>query len=274
MKLKLLLVTFIIASVGFAQKKEKIKGNKLVKVKQHELAAFNSLSINEDIEVFILKGTTPMIEIEADENLHDIILFDVVDENLSIKTSHNITSKKKLSIRVTFTDVFNKIELQNKAVLNSLIDVELPSLKIYTRDASKLFFTAKVEDFKLFAQKKSKIELNLSGENCNIEMSESSDIKALINVSTLKFDLYQKANARIEGETGNLQLRADNATNFRGDKLTAQDCTMIAEGSSDCHIEVKDNLSLEASGSSEVYIYNTPKIDLRKFADSARLYKK
>lgn len=274
MKLKLLLVTFIIASIGFAQKKEKIKGNKLVKVKQHELVVFDALSINEDMEVFILKGPTPMIEIEADENLHEVILFDVVDHTLSVKTSHNITSKKKLSIRITFTDVFNKIELQDKAVLNSLIDVELQNLQIYTRDASKLFLTAKVDDFKLSTQKRSKIELNLNSSNCKIEMSESSDMKALINSNDLKFDLYQKANAKIEGETNNLLLRADNATNFRGDKLTAVDCTMIAEGSSDCYVEVKNNLAIEASGSTEVYIYNTPKIDLRKFSDSARLYKK
>jgi len=274
MKLKLFLIAFLVISVNFAQKKEKIKGNKLVKTKQHELVEFNSLSLSENIEVFILKGSTPMIEIEADENLHDVITFDVSNHNLSIKTTHQITSKKKLNIRVTFTNVFNKIELQGKAVVNSLIDVELNNLQVFTRDASKLYLTAKVDDFKLNTQKKSKVELNLNSKNCKIEMSESSDMKALINANDIKFDLYQKSNAKIEGEVENLQLRADNATNFKGDKLTAKECNLTAEGSSDCHVEVKENLTIEASGSSEVYIYNTPQIDLRKFADSARLYKK
>ena len=52
-----------------------------------------------------------MIEIEADENLHDLILFDVSGNTLSLKTYHKITSKKKLSIRITITDIFNKITI-------------------------------------------------------------------------------------------------------------------------------------------------------------------
>lgn len=274
MKLKLFLLTILVFSISFAQKKEKIKGNKLVKVKQHNLTPFSSLSLNEDIEVFLLKGETPLIEIEADENLHDVILFEVVNNNLTVKTSHNITSKKKLNIRITFNNQFNSMVLSDKAVVNSLIDFDVDKLTINAKESSKLYLTAKTTDFKLTMANKAKAELNLNSTNSSIEMSESSDLKALINSSDLKFDLYQKANAKIEGEANNMRLRADNATNFKGEKLTAVDCTLIAEGSTDCHIEAKENLSVEAAGSAEIYIYNKPKIDLKRFDDSARLYKK
>jgi len=275
MKLKIVLFTLLIATFGFAQKKEKIKGNKFVKVKQHQIAAFSTLSLNENFEVFLLKGETPQIEIETDENLHDVILFSVSNKGvLSLKTSYQITSKKKLNIRITVTNNLNTIILNDKAIVNSLIDLDLDKVTITTKGNSKAYLTLKTNEFNLTAEKHSKIELNLNTNKSIIKLSESTDIEALINAKELNIDLYQKANAKIEGDVNVLNLRVDNASNFEGRKLTAVDCTLIAEGSADCDIEVKDSLTIEAAGSAKVNIYNTPKIALARFEDSAELYKK
>ncbi len=275
MKLKLLILTLLIGFTGFSQKKEKIKGNKLVKVQQHQIAPFTTLNLNEDIEVYLLKGLTPQIEFETDENLHAIFRF-AVDNNgtLNITTTHKITSKKELKIRITFTDEFTTIIASDKAKVNSLMDFDMKTLNINAKDNAKVYITAKTTDFKLEISNHAKIELNLEAQKAIVLMNESSNIKALINADNLKFDLYQKANAKIEGDVNELNLRADNATNFKGEKLTAKKCTLIAEGSSDCYIEVKNELTLEASGTTEVYIYGNPKIALNKFENSAVIYKK
>jgi len=275
MKLKIVLFTLLIGTFGFSQKKEKIKGNKFVKVKQHQIASFSALSLNENFEVFLLKGGTPQIEIETDENLHEVIIFSVSDNGeLSLKTSHHITSKKKLNIRITVTNDLNTITLNDKAIVNSLIDLDLDKLTLITKGNSKAYLTLKTNEFELTAEKHSKIELNLNTTKSVIKLSESTDLEALINAQELNIDLYQKANAKIEGEVDILNLRADNASNFEGKKLTATNCTVVAEGSADCDIEVKVNLTIEAAGSSKVNIYNTPKIALTRFEDSAELYKK
>jgi hypothetical protein len=275
MKFKILVLTLLIGAFSFAQKKEKIKGNKFVKVKQHQIADFNELNLNENFEVFLLKGETPQIEIEADENLHEVIQF-LVTENgvLSLKTSHQITSKKKLNIRITVTNSFNSIIIYDKAIVNSLIDLDIDKMNITAKDNSKIYLTLKTNDFKFTAEKHVKTELNLTTKKGEIQLSESTDLEALINAEELKIDLYQKANAKIEGEVTNLNLRVDNAANYKGQKLSINNATVIAEGSADCDIEVKDTLVLEASGSSKINIYNTPKIDLKKFEDSASVFKK
>ena len=275
MKLKIILFTLLIGSVSFAQKKEKIKGNKFVKVKQHQIANFNTLSLNENFEVFLLKGETAQIEIETDENLHDVILFSVNDKGvLSIKNSHHISSKKKLNIRITVTNNFNSIIISDKAIVNSLIDLEINEMDITAKDNSKTYLTLKTDKFKLSAEKHAKIELNLTTKKGAIQLSESTNLEALINADELKIDLYQKANAKIEGEVIDLNLRVDNASNFKGSKLTVNNAKVITEGSADCDIDIKETLVLEASGSSKVNIYNTPKIDLKKFEDSASIFKK
>ena len=274
MKLKLILITLLCCTVGYAQKKEKIKGNRFVKVKQHPIESFKSIEFGENLEVYLVKGPTAQVEIEADENLHDVILFEVKNETLRITTTHNIASKKKLNIRVTFTSAFNTVSIKDKAIVNSLTDLSLDDLTITAKDAAKVYMTVSAKTFKLIGLNKTKTELNLQAENSVIELSESSDIKALINSDQLNFDLYQKANAKIEGDVKELLIRADNATNFKGSHLTSKKCELVAEGSSDCHVEVKDSLSITASGSCEVYIYDNPDIVIKKFADSARLYKK
>jgi len=225
--------------------------------------------------VFILKGKVPLIEIETDENLHDIILF-TIDNNgiLKLNLSHHISSKKKLSIRVTVTEEFNSIILSDKAIVNSLIDLELDKINIVSKGSSKVFLTAKTNEFNLTAEKYSKIELNLNTQKSTIKISESSDLKALINATELNVDLYQKANAKIEGDIDLLKLRVDNAANFEGKKLTTNNAIVIAEGSADCYIDVIEILTIDALGSSKIYVYNSPKINLNKFGDSATIYKK
>jgi len=42
----------------------------------------------------------------------------------------------------------------------------------------------------------------------------------------------------------------------------------------DVYVQVTENLSIEASGSSEVYIYDNPKIVINKFMDTSKLHKK
>ena len=263
-----------ITQVAYAQKKEKIKGSRNVVVKQHDLPVFNAIDIGEEFEVALVKGDIPKIEIEADDNLHDVIDYTVNDGTLYLTTSHKIISSKTFKIRLTFTSELNTIIAKEKAEISSLIDLEFDDITITAKENSKVYITLRGKSVKIITLKKAKTEFNITANNTVVEMSDSSDMKALINSNNLVFDLYQKANAKIEGDIDELKVRADNATNFNGQKLTAVNAELIAEGSSDCLIEVKKELTLEASGNTEVQVFNNPKINLKKFTDSASLYKK
>ncbi len=276
MKLKItILFLSLISITAFSQKKEKIKGNKIVKLQQYPISPFTTLNLNENIEVYLLKGETPLLEIEADENLHDVFKYTVSENgSLTIHTTHRIIAKKKLKIRITFTDELTTIIASDKAKVNSLMDFDMKTLNIKAKDNAKIYITAKTTNFTLTTSNHAKVELNLEAEKAVVLMNESSNIKALINASELKIDLYQKATAKIEGDANQLDLRLDNTTFFKGQKMTVENCNLITEGNSDCYIEVKNGLTVEASGSSKVFVYGTPKITLNKFSDSAAIYKK
>ncbi|NQY07867.1 MAG: DUF2807 domain-containing protein, partial [Flavobacteriaceae bacterium] len=76
-KVLVLVVLILLSSNVFSQKKEKIKGSRFVTVKQHDLAAYSAIDIGEEFKVCFIKGDAPAIEIEADDNLHDVIDFSI-----------------------------------------------------------------------------------------------------------------------------------------------------------------------------------------------------
>ncbi len=256
------------------QEKEKIKGTKIVTVEQKEVKPFENLEVEDNLEIFLIKGDKCGVEIEADDNLHDIIDINVNGSVLQLSSTKEVISSKKFSVRVTYTDNFKMIIAKDKSNITALAEMDLSDFTFKTFDESKLFAYVKTKNFTLMANDKSKIELNLKSDQATIELSKNSRLKALISSSQLTFDMYQKTNAVIEGDAINLKLRLDNNAEFLGKNLSSKNAEITSEGYANCSIQVNTKAIIDASGKSEIQLFGTQKIDLRNFIDSATLYKK
>jgi hypothetical protein len=271
---KLLICLLLITTVSFAQKKDKIKGSKVITTEIKQIESFNSLEVNDNIEVLLVKGTTCGVEIEADDNLHDAIEIVVTGNILHLSTLKKIISAKKLSVRITYTDDFKLIVARDDATISALTEIELDEIEMRSFDSSKLLINAKTKSFLMQNEDKSKVELNLKSENTRISVSKNAKVKALIVSSEMTFDMYQKSDATIEGDVNNLKIRLDNNADFNGSKLNSKNTEIITEAYSQAKINVSENVSIEASGKSEIQLYGDQKIDLKRFVESAVLMKK
>ena len=272
---KIILVSFLFLTVvSFAQKKEKIKGSRIVKLEQKKIENFESLEVEDNLEVFLVKGNECGLEIEADDNLIDFVDFKITGKNLRISLSRDISSFKKLSIRVTYTDKFNLVNAKNETNVTSLTEVSLDNITFKSYDYAKLFLNAKTKNFTLMANDKSKVELNLKSDKTTIDISKSAYVKALITSSEMRFDMYQKSYADIEGDVLDLKLRLDNNTDFTGKKLTAKNALLETSGYSKTRINISNAVTINASGNSEIELFGEPKIDLKHFTENAILKKK
>jgi len=275
MKQVLLFSFLLLTSVSFAQKKEKVKGSKIVKLEQKEIGSFESLEVEDNLEVFLVKGNECALEIEADDNLIEFVDYKLTGNNLRISTTKDISSYKKLSVRVTYTDKFNMVISKDETNVTALSDVVLDNVTFKTYDYSKLFLNANTKSFTLMANDKSKVELNLKSVKTAIDLSKSAYVKALISSSEMRFDLYQKSSAEVEGDVIELKLRLDNNTDFIGRKLTAKNASLETSGYSKSSINISNIATIDASGNSEIQLYGEPlKIEMKRFADSAELRKK
>ena len=231
--------------------------------------------MEDNLEVFLVKGNECALEIEADDNLIEFVEYKLAGNNLRISTTKDISSYKKLSVRVTYTDKFNMVIAKDETNVTALSDITLDNITFKSYDYSKLFLNAKTKNFTLMANDKSKIELNLKSTKTAIDMSKSAYIKALISSGEMRFDMYQKASADVEGDIIDLKLRLDNNTDFTGKKLTAKNGLLELGSQAKGSIAVSNIATIDASGSSELELYGEPvKIEVKRFADSAELQKK
>jgi len=273
-KLYFLLIALVITSVALGQKKEKIKGSKIVTVTQKEVEPFENLEIEDNLEIFIIKGDKQSIEIEADDNLHDVLKYEMVGNSLRLSSTKEVTGAKKFSVRVTYTDILKLITVKQEAQLNSLADLQLDEITIKNYDYSKSYLNVKSTHFTLLMNDKSKAELNIKSESATLELSKNAELKALVTTQNLKLDLYQKASANVEGDATVAKVRLDNNSNLTAKKLIAGEMELTAESYSNVSANATTKISITATGKSEIQLYGAPKINMINFADNATLYKK
>ncbi len=269
-----LIALLLISSAAFSQKKDKVKGSKIVTTEIKKIENFESLEVNDNLEVFLVKGNECGLEIEADDNLHDAIDAVVSGSNLRLSTLKNAFGYKKLSIRVTYTKDFKLVVTRNEATVTALAQVELDNITFKSFDYSKLFLNAKSKNITLMMDDKSKVEFNSKGENTVISLSKNANLKGLITSTSLTFDMYQKSEAIIEGEVESAKLRLDNNAEFSGKMLNLKNAELTCEAYSKISLNVKNTLSIDASGKSEIQLFGDQKIEMKRFVDNAVLMKK
>lgn len=275
MKKSLLIIALIISTtLSYSQKKEKIKGSKIVTMERKQIESFDALEVSDNLEIFLVKGSENSIEVEADDNLHQAIDIVLTGNTLRLSTLKDITAYKKLSLRVTYTETFKSIYTKNDSQITALSDLELDDVFIKCNDYSKLFINGKTKNFVLQMDDKSKMDLNLKSEKATITLSKNSEIKSLITATDLIFDMYQKSSAEVEGDVENLKLRLDNNAKFTGRNLSSSITELTTEAYTNASVNVKNTLTLSASSKSEIDLYGDQKIIITRFEDSAVLKKK
>lgn len=269
-----LFLLLLVTTLTFAQKREKIKGSKIVTTSIKEVGDFDALEVDDNIEVYLERGEKNEIKIEADDNLHDIIGMDLREKTLRLYTSKESTIFKKLSVRITYTKSLSKVITKNDAIVYAIQELQLDDIAFNSFDYSKLFLNVNAKKFSLVADDKSKSEINLKADEASLQLSKSSSIKSLVSAIKFKCDLYQKANAAIEGVAEKGSVRIDNNSVFTGTKFNIKEASFTAENNATGTVMAEISISLAIGDKAEVSLLGKPKIELTRFSEEAKLIKK
>ncbi|NJM79072.1 MAG: DUF2807 domain-containing protein [Flavobacterium sp.] len=267
--LALLSTTFI-----FSQKKDKIKGSKIVTHTIKEIQSFENIEIEDNVEIYLVKADSASIEIEADDNLHDVVNFLVVGNTLKVTTLKTVSGAKKFSLRVNYSAELKLITVKNDAKLHALNDLKLENITIKNFDDSSSFLNVNSTSFTLILNDKAKAEVNVKAQNTTLELSKSAELKALIASPELKIDLYEKADAKIEGDAATAKIRLDNSSRLIANKLTIKSMDLTVENYAKCEVNAVNDIAISASGKTQIELFGEPKIEMRKFTNTTTLYKK
>lgn len=274
MKNLFLIALMCISVVSFAQKKEKVKGSKIVTIEKKQIEAFESIEVLDNFDVSLVKGSLCGVEIEADDNLHEVIDLAMNGTMLRISTTKTISGYKKLSIRITYTDTFKEIIARNDVKIATVGTMELPKISVRGYDDSKILLNGKSDEFVLALDDDSEIEMNIKSKKTTVSLLKSAEAKSVIVGEDATFDLYQKSQAKVEGDCNNMILRLDNNASFAGKSFVVKQADLTVEESCNAEVNVKDLVKIDASGKTEVVLFNDPKIEMIRFSDNAVLRKK
>lgn len=269
-----LIFVFAFALSATAQDKEKIKGSRVVTIEQTYVDEFSKIVIGDNLSVEIVYNSKTSVEIEADDNLHEVIKSEVTNGILNFETTQQITGSKKLQITVNYSNKLNEIEVNNDAEVRSLSTLEIENLTLKTTGNAKAYLNIRSKTFTFNATDKSRSRLNIVTDNAELVINDNSKIEALYTANNFKADLYQRADLAIDGNVKSAQLRVDSSSSFKGKNLTIETCSISVEGRSTAVVNVSKSITIEATDNSEVYLYGNSAITVNKFLGSAKLLKK
>ncbi len=274
---KKILLFFLILSLNisvYGQKKDKIKGNRNVTSQQTPINSFNKIVVGEDFYVDIIEGQQASVFVETDDNLHDVIQFTVADSVLTFTTTKKITTRKKLSIKVVYTNTLSEIETVDNGEISSLTSINLDNVVVKSSGASRAFLNVKSQTFDFSSKERARVKLNVTANESKFIMSDNSKLDALIESDRMTIDTYQRSDAKVRGNLDKLKVRSSNSSKIEGKDLATVNCELLVEDSSDVTVNVANELFVDLSGSGEVFIYNEPKITLNNFTGTSKLHKK
>jgi len=272
MKRVILLLSIVIPTILVAQRRPKIKGNRSVIEVKEELPPFTGIELRNDLDIELKKSSVEGYEIIADDNLIDVLKFEVSDSTLVISSFYDIISKKKLEITVNVKELKAITVKVGKVSGETMIESDVWNLSTFGNaelDIDVSGFMANVN-----AADNSYIDLNLDVDSLNVAMKHKTNGLIYAVSGAEKVDLSDNASLTLEGTTETLEVAMMSNTKLKADKLEAAEVQLSNKESGFARIKAYRTFHLSSTGSSKTHLYGDPKITIEEFLDTSQLLKK
>ncbi len=196
-----------------------ISGNGNVVEEERNVSGFNGVEVSTGIDVFLTQGNGFEVVVEADENLHDVILTEMKGDRLVIRTDHvNIRNAKSKKVHVTLPDL-EELKISSAGDVVSQTPFQCGDLRLSISSAGDL--TLEVEADRIDLDISSSGDARLSGTAVVFDASLSSagDLHAFDLVAgTVDVSVSSAGDARVHA-TEEISMNASSAGSvyYRGD---------------------------------------------------------
>lgn len=155
-----------------------IDGNRNVVVMERDISnEFESIAVSQGLDLFITQGNGVALSVEADENLHELIMTEVENKVLKIYTTENIRRAASRKIMLNINDVLS-IKATSGSDVYSTNTIETDELELNTTSGSDMKLDVITNTLNCHATSGSDIKLSGSTKLLIAEATSGSDIKA------------------------------------------------------------------------------------------------
>ncbi|MGI9547499.1 MAG: GIN domain-containing protein [Flavobacteriaceae bacterium] len=272
MKKIILFLVCICCSAAYGQRKPKIKGNKSVIEVSEDLPAFHGIELKDDLEILLQKSSEPGYTITADDNLIDILKFEIIDSTLVISSFYTITAKKQLDITVRYDELRNITVNDGQVLTDAIISTDQLVVNTLGYSRVELQFSAAVANLNM--EGNSKAKLNIDSDSLSMTLKDKIDANIYAVSNTQLLDMQGDALAKIEGSSDTLRVKMSGSTKLRAEQLEGGTVQLEILETASARIHAYRRLELSSSGTAKVFLYGDPVIEIKEFLDSSELYKR
>ncbi|RIV73804.1 GIN domain-containing protein [Flagellimonas aequoris] len=270
---KILLLLFVISPLlSIAQRKPRIKGSRIVTEVSEELPPFNAIVLNDNLDIVLEKSFGPGYRIVADDNLIDILKFNVQDSTLIISSYYDVTAKKQFDITINYTDL-KAITVKDGSMVSKDI-IESDELFVDGFNHTKLDIKANAAVMDINLEDTSNGNFNVDVDSLNISMGHRAEAYVYAVNETGLVDMEDNATLAIEGTSDRIQVKLMGDAKFKGEKMEVGNLILTMENDPSAWVYAFRDLELSVKGNSKVYLYGTPQITVLEFLDTSQLIKK
>jgi hypothetical protein len=195
---------------------------------------FSEIRVSRGLDVYLTQGDNVSLLVEADENLHDIIITEVENGVLRITTDENIAFSKSKKVMLTFKDV----------------------TKIKATSGSDVFSTN-----------------TIVADNLELTTTSGSDMELDINVQVADCSSTSGSDLRVSGTTNKLYASATSGSDIKAGNLKAKVSEARATSGADITLNTSEELYAKATSGADIKYYGNPERVTKKDGVSGSIRK-
>ena len=200
----------------------RIEGNNnVISINREINKDFTKVKVSTGIELIIDQGSEVSLTVEADENLHDIIITEVEDGKLKIYTEKNIWKSASKKVYLT---------------VNTL------------------------EELKASSGSNIKTSNVLKVTNLNVGSSSGASVNLDINATNVISDSSSGSTMKIKGEASTHETEASSGSSINAYRLVSKNVTAKVSSGASISVYASENINGRASSGGSISFEGDPKI--------------
>lgn len=253
--------------------RERVKGSRNVKETSEPLSPFTGIKVTDGLEVTLIADSETGYDLEMDDNLMELIDFQVRDNTLLVSSSKDIRGAKKLNITVRFTKI-NSLSLDSKSKVIARSRIKTDTFEASFLDDSQFEGEINATKASITANSNSKMEFHFTGDDLIMDLKDNAFAKADINTQKFMFTASGRTDLELTGNAQTTTLEVKDDAECKAQTFNADIITAIAEGSTNMIVTADQEIIIDLSNKAQLQLYGDPKISIERFAGTSKLLKK
>ncbi|AUP80722.1 head GIN domain-containing protein [Flavivirga eckloniae] len=184
---------------------------------------FSTIKATEGLDVYLTQGDSESVSVEADENLQDLIVVEVVNDILKIHTKRNIGKASSKKVMVSFKDVSSIISTSGSDVYSTNV---------------------------------------ITAERLDLKSTSGSDMRLEVNTTELNCKSTSGSDLRLSGKTTKLIAEATSGSDIKAADLISESSHVKATSGADITVNTSKELTAKATSGGDIKYYGNPeKVD-------------